>query len=134
MVVGINDADHFRVSGSVLEREVECTRLGADQPLDMQEAEVIAEKTAMLLHRPPERRVCGVVVDHQHLEVRVAQARQRVERRDHKVGWFGMGGNVQRDLGVVDPCHRGRADTRPLPPLPAEHLPALEHLYQRSRQ
>ena len=68
-------ADDFRVRRGVRQRQPQRAGLVADEIVDADEFETVAERAAMLLDRLPQRRI-GRVVDHHHaFEVRIVELR-----------------------------------------------------------
>ena len=62
------------------------------------ELEALAERAAMLLDRPPKRRVGRVVDDDHAFEVRIVEPRHRIERRLEHLRRLHVGRNVDRNL------------------------------------
>jgi hypothetical protein len=75
-IVRVDDGDHLGPRVGLAQREVERAGLEARERVDVEEAEALAEAGAVRLDRLPDRRVLGVVVDHQDLEARIVQRRQ----------------------------------------------------------
>ena len=53
-VVGVDHADDFGVACGMRKREAQCAGLVADKVVRIDELEALAERTAVLLDRPPE--------------------------------------------------------------------------------
>ncbi|MNC11981.1 hypothetical protein D3C75_596920 [compost metagenome] len=100
-VVGVDHRDHLSVGSGVLQHVVQRAALEAGQRRDVEELEARAEAGAVGFHRLPDRRVLGVVVDHQDLEVRVVEARQGVEGLFDHLRRLVVAGHVDRHLGPV---------------------------------
>ncbi len=97
-IIGVDDADYLGVRGGVGEGEAQRAGLEARQAVRIDELEAFAEREAVLLDRLPEGRV-GRVVDHDHaFEVRVDQARDRIERCLQHLRRLEICGNVDRDF------------------------------------
>ncbi len=79
-VVGIDDADNFGVRRTVRQSKPQRAGLVAIKIVDLDELEALAERPAMLLDRPPQRRI-GRIVDHQHaFEIGIVEPRHAIER------------------------------------------------------
>ena len=100
-VVGVDDADDLGVVGGVGEREPQRAGLVAVEVVDVDELEALAQRAAMLLDRLPQRRVGRVVDDHHAFEIRIFEARDRVERELEHVRRLFMGRDMDRHLGRV---------------------------------
>jgi hypothetical protein len=136
-IVGIDHADDFGVTGRLGESEVEGPRLGPGPGVQVEEAKTGAETPTMSFHRSPQRGILGVVVDHEHLEVRIVEGGQGIEGGGHQLRRFGIRGNVQRHLRVSRAVLRG-APAGGLPPATpgraAQRLPVGDALEQPRRE
>ncbi len=106
LVVGVHHGDQFRPRAGVAQRPVQRARLGAGDPLDMQEPEPRAEPLAVGLDRPPQLKVGGVVVNDQDLEVGVVKPGQAIQRADHdlKGGLGPVGAGRRQCRGRLGPA------------------------------
>ncbi len=134
LVVGVDHRHHVGTRVGFLQAEVQRAGLEARPWLQVEEAEALAELLAVFLHWLPDRRVLGVVVDHQHFVVLVIQRGQRIERDDHHLRRLVVASQVDGDerlfLDRVGLQHAGVAD----PFTPPQHLSELEPVDQQDRQ
>ena len=128
-VVRVDHADHLHLLGQPACGLVERARLIPGPILKVEEGEPGAEAAAVILDRPPERRVGGVVVDHLHQQPRVVETRERLQGAGHDVHRLVVGGDLEGHHRQVI----GRRRRQRLLP-PAEHVQHLEHVVDGKRQ
>ncbi len=97
-VVGIDDADDLGVVRGVGEREAQRAGLVARDIVFVDELETLAERAAMILDRAPECRIGRVVDDDDAFEIRIVEARDRIERGLEHLRRLAMGRNMDRHL------------------------------------
>ena len=97
-IVGVEHADDLGVGRGMGERKPQRAGLEALQIVLAHELEALAKRAAMLLDRPPERRVGRVVDDDHALEVRIVEPRHRIERRLEHLRRLHVGRDVDRHL------------------------------------
>ena len=100
-VVGVDDADDLGVVGGVGERKPQRAGLVAVEIVDIDELEALAERAAVLFDRLPIRGVGRVVDDHHAFEIRIFEARDRIERELEHLRRLFVGRDVHRDLGRI---------------------------------
>ena len=97
-VIGVDDADDLGICGGVCKREPQRARFVSGDIIRIDELETFAERAAMILDRPPKRRVGRVVDDDDAFEVRIIEAGDRIERRLEHVRRLTMGRDVDRNF------------------------------------
>jgi hypothetical protein len=97
----------------------------------VEEAELAAQLLAVRLHRLPDGRILGVVVDHQHFVVFVLELGQRIERNEHHLRRLVVASQVDRHERLL--LHRiGRQQAGMAhPAAPPQHLGELETVDQQ---
>ena len=100
-IVGVDHADDLGVGGGVREREPQRAGLEAREVVVAHELEALAERAAMLLDRPPQRRIGRVVDDDDAFEIRIVEPRDRIERLLEHLRRLAIGRNVDRDFRRV---------------------------------
>ena len=109
-VVAVDDGHHLGIGGGFLHGEIQGARLEARPGAQMEEAEPVAQRLAMDLNRAPDRLVLGVVVDHQHFEIRIIELGQRVQRLLQHLRRLVVARHMDRHLGQAR--HVGAGDAR----------------------
>ncbi|SDH29868.1 hypothetical protein SAMN05444503_103547 [Pseudomonas sp. BS3767] len=94
-VISVDDCHYFCVFSGMSQEIVKCTRFESGKWTDMKKLEPRAELLTVSLDRLPDGRVLSIVVDDQHLEVRVVQLLQRVEGPFHHIRRFVAARNMQ---------------------------------------
>jgi len=83
---------------------------------DVEETEALAGPLAVRLHRPPAGLVAGIVVHHDHFEVRIVETRERIERLDQHVRRLVVGRKMHRELAIRGLQGRDGISSRACPP------------------
>ena len=118
-VVGVDQADDLRTRIGVLaQRQVARARLVTRPGIDVHELHP-RPITAVLLHRPPHRRVLRVVVDHDDLEIRIVDPLRRLDRLDQQLRRLVVSRDVQRHHRQIA---RIRLRQRTPPPRAGQHV------------
>ena len=118
LVVGIEHADHGGVGRHVLQCPIERPGLEAADLGQINEFETGSQRGAVFCRdRFPETFLGSVVDDGEHLEIRIVEDRQAVERRLQHFGPFAVGRNVdghegRRDRGDRAGGGRARSSAR----------------------
>ncbi|MNO81125.1 hypothetical protein D3C76_723510 [compost metagenome] len=120
-VVGVDHCHHFGIRRGMRQDVVQRAALEAGQRRDVEEAEARAELLAVGLHRFPDSRVPGVVVDDDDFVVRVIEVGQGVERLFDHLRRFVVAGHVDRYFGPVMAVFQHRLER----PAPREHPDCL---------
>ncbi len=133
-VVGVDHGYDLSALVDLIERKVQRAGLKARPARQMEEAEILTEARHVVAHRLPARRVLGVVVDHQQLEVRIVQALDACNGCDHHFGRLIAASQVNRHkrlLGANQWCLRR---INPLQIAAPEHLGELKALREQDRR
>ena len=101
-VVGVDDADDLRIRRGVRQRQPQGAGLVTGELFHPDEFEAVAEHTAMLFDRPPQRRIGSVVDDQDAFEIGVVEPRHGIERRRQHRRRFVAGRDVDRHLRDED--------------------------------
>ena len=127
-VVAVDDGHHLGIRGGLLHGEIQGARLEAGPGAQMKEAEPVTQRLAMDLDRTPDRLVLGVVVDHQHFEIRIIELGQRVQRLLQHLRRLVVARHMDRHLGQAR--HVGSGDARQRHPavLAPDHVDQLDHV------
>src|SRR5260370_8082996 len=98
-------------------RESQRARLIAAEVVFVDEFEPLTQCAAVILDRPPKRRIRRVVDDDNALEIRVVDPGYRIERGLEHLGRPAMGGDVDRHFRctTLHPCYGPRAEPSPPP-------------------
>jgi len=100
-IITVDDRHYFGLRCCFPERIVERPCFKAGERINMEEAETRAQGPAMCLHRLPDGRIFGVVVNDQHLKPRIIKGGQGVDRFNHHVRRFVVGRHMDGNHGQV---------------------------------
>ena len=129
-VVAVDHRDNLSRRIGLLQSEVQCSGLEAGKRINVKEAEACTQALAVDLNRLPDGGIFGVVVDNQHLKLRIIERRQRIKCFNHHIRRFVIGGNVHRDHGKLFIRHSCGAQLRS----PGAHPGGLRQLMSLSQQ
>src|SRR5262249_36927293 len=86
------------IGSGMRKREPQCAGLIAADVVLVDELETLAQHAAMILNRPPKRRIGRIIDDDNALEIRIVEPCHRSKRGLEHFRRLAMGGNVDRDL------------------------------------
>ncbi len=105
-IIGVDNRHHLGGRVGLAQGIVEGTGLEARQGIDMEEAEAFPQLGAIGLHRLPDRRVLGVVIDHQDLEIGIVEGRQGVQGLFQQFRRLVVGRDMDGHQGQIAIAHQ----------------------------